>query len=104
MKKLQLFGHPLGVAYDKPLELHEAGIATTSKNLRKLAQHFMSVADDMDRMGDDFDHVHLQNKPTGSPDIVITRYVPEYSKGTEIVYDDTLEGHKRAPKIKKSNK
>ncbi len=101
MKKLQLFGHPLGVAYDMPLELHEVGISATSKNLRKIAQHFMSVADDMDLMGDDFDHVHLQNT-SGKPDIVITRYVPEYSKGTEIVYDDELKGHKRAPRAKKS--
>ncbi len=88
---LQLYGHRVNIREDIPEVLQEVSICTTANGLRKLAQHLLETADDMDRMGEDFDHVHLQ--PHSRPEIVICRYSAEHDR--PIVWDDTLEGWKR---------
>lgn len=88
---LQLYGHRVNIREDAPDVLHEVSICSSANGLRKLAQHLLEAADDMDRMGEDFDHVHFQ--PQGRPEIVICRYSAEHDR--PIVWDDALEGFKR---------
>jgi hypothetical protein len=100
MKKFMLYGHPMGEPDEIPKELSEVCISTTPANLRKLAAHFLQTADDMEHMGDDFDHVHMQPQQNRS-EIVITRYNAERFGDTKIIYDFVLGYKRRVPKKSK---
>jgi hypothetical protein len=88
---LQLYGHPVNVPYDRLVSLHEVSICSTANGLRKLAQHLLQAADDMDNMGETFDHVHFQ--PHSRPEIVVCRFSEDHDH--PIVWDDALDGYKQ---------
>lgn len=90
---LQLYGHPVDVPEDIALVLCEATICSTSSGIRKLAQHLLLAADEMDRLGDGFSHMHFNSSASKRPEIVIGRYSPDHDR--PIVWDKELEGFKR---------
>jgi len=67
-------GRPLGAV--DPALLAEITLNATPDELRALAEFLRACADEMDRMGEDFSHVHLSDRLKqfeGSPHFVVAR-------------------------------
>lgn len=88
---LQLWGHQVGIPYDRCIELHEVTICATPEGLRVLAQHLVDQAAQMEKMGEDYDHGHFQ--PEVRPEIVVSRFSEE--DAVDIEWDESLDGYKR---------
>lgn len=76
---MKIYGREAGPNFsDKLLKLDEVTIQTSSENLRAIAQFIVKAAEQMDRMGDGFGHLHLkiEDEEFGAldcPDIVVHR-------------------------------
>ncbi|MGO1000542.1 Imm32 family immunity protein [Lysobacter sp. CA196] len=58
------------------MELAEASLLATPAELRRIAAFLSDAADNMDRMGSDYDHEHLGDRQPGfedSPHLVVAR-------------------------------
>ncbi len=67
-------GQPLGTVV--PALLAEVTLNATPDELRAMADFLRGCADEMDRMGEKFDHVHLSDRLThfeASPHFVVAR-------------------------------
>jgi len=51
-----------------PRELAEVTLVTTPDEARKIAAFFLRAADEMDRLGPDYSHIHLSDKQPGFDD------------------------------------
>lgn len=51
-----------------PRELAEITLVTTPEEARKIAAFLLRAADEMDRMGPDYSHIHLSDKQPGFDD------------------------------------
>jgi len=51
-----------------PRELAEITLVTTPEEARKIAAFLLHAADEMDRMGPDYGHIHLSDKQPGFDD------------------------------------
>lgn len=49
-------------------ELAEITINASPEEVRKIARFFAKVADDMDKMGADYSHIHLADEESGFED------------------------------------
>ncbi len=60
---------------DSFVELSEIAIATPPETLRAIAAFLLEAADEMDELGNEYDHVHLMDRwdnwKEGCPDIQI---------------------------------
>ena len=59
-----------------PASLAEITLNATPKELRAIAEFLLHCADEMDRMGNEFDHIHLSDRKREfetSPHFVVAR-------------------------------
>jgi hypothetical protein len=76
---MKAYAYPAGepINDDGLLELDVVSLSADPKTVRAIAQFFMHVADEMDRMGEDYDHVHMQDASKAWkeewPDIVVCK-------------------------------
>lgn len=68
--------HDLPIEQIRFIELVEIALEVSPSELRKIAAFLSNAADDMERMGADFDHEHLSDYQPGfegSPHVVVFR-------------------------------
>jgi hypothetical protein len=73
---MKLYGYLDNAAQDRPSALSEAALAATPEELRRIAAFLAYCADEMERMGEAFDHLHLEDFERGfegGPGLVIAR-------------------------------
>jgi hypothetical protein len=58
---MKLFGYQAASGQQGPLEFSEATLLASPAELRDIAGFLLHVAETMDRMGKDFDHMHLSD-------------------------------------------
>jgi hypothetical protein len=66
--------HGYGYTDENLLDLAEITLVATPEELRKIASFLNTTADNMERMGEDYDHEHLSDKQKGfndSPHFVV---------------------------------
>jgi hypothetical protein len=66
--------HGYGYTDENLLDLAEITLVATPEELRKIASFLNTTADNMERMGEDYDHEHLSDKKKGfndSPHFVV---------------------------------
>jgi len=57
-----------------PRELAEITFVATPEEARKIAAFLLHAADEMERMGSDYSHIHLSDEQPGfddSPDVIV---------------------------------
>lgn len=60
---MKAYAYPVGEPLNEYglLQLNDVSLSADSKTVRAIAQFLMAVADEMDRMGESYDHVHIQD-------------------------------------------
>jgi hypothetical protein len=56
---MRLYGYPKDADADEPVTLDEVTVTASPSTLRRLAEFFLYVADEMDRHGPAFGHEHF---------------------------------------------
>lgn len=79
---MKLHGYPKEGPQDvsASAELAEVTLEASPQELRAMAAFFLSAADEMDRMGATYDHLHLADAMpqfTTSPHLTLFRWTPE---------------------------
>lgn len=78
---MNLYGYPEASTQEQPSVLTEAALAATAAELRRIAAFFVHCADEMERMGDAFDHLHLgdfdREFENGAQLVVARRQAPQ---------------------------
>lgn len=79
---MRLHGYPKEGQQDvgASAELAEVTLEASPQELRAMAAFFLSAADEMDRMGATYDHLHLADampRFRTSPHLTVFRWVPE---------------------------
>lgn len=76
---MKAYAYPVGEPLNEYglLELNEVSLSADSKTVRAIARFLMDAADEMDRMGENYDHVHMQDTSAAWkeewPDIVVCK-------------------------------
>jgi hypothetical protein len=76
---MKAYAYPAGEPLNEYglLELKEVSLSADSKTVRAIAQFLMVAADEMDRMGESYDHLHMQDESDAWkeewPDIVVCK-------------------------------
>jgi len=76
---MRIFGYPAGPSLNEHglLELDEATISADAATLRALARFLDAAADEMEELGVDYDHVHLQDRSKqwreAWPDLIVSK-------------------------------
>jgi hypothetical protein len=61
---MKAYAYPVGEPINEYglLELKEVSLSADSKTVRAIAQFFIAAANEMDRMGESYGHLHLQDE------------------------------------------
>lgn len=76
---MKAYAYPTGEPLNEYglLELNEVSLSADSKTVRAVAQFLMAAADEMDRMGEGYEHLHMQDQSDvwkeEWPDIVVCK-------------------------------
>ncbi len=76
---MKLYGYAIDISHGEtavPSELAEVTVNAAPRELRRMAEFFMSCAAEMERMGASYDHIHLSDRMKefqSSPHLVVMK-------------------------------
>ena len=80
---MKMYAYPAGDPLNEYglLELKDVSFSADAKTIREIARFLNEAADEMEKLGSSFDHIHMQDKTLAWqeewPDLVVCRPVDE---------------------------